>query len=87
VNAFKRASKDATDKMKKTGGWTGVPESTQNVIAFSEAFSHVIDSEPVSHYIGKVRLTASNIVNLSSIPNCIVFLPQNVSYECIHIQF
>lgn len=54
MNAFKRASKDATDKMKKTGGWTGVPESTQNVIAFSEAFSHVIDSEPVSHYIGKV---------------------------------
>ena len=52
--AFKKATKDATEKMTKTGGWSGVPESTQNVIAFSDAFAHVIDSEPQSNYMGKV---------------------------------
>ncbi len=41
--------------MKKSGGWKNVPESTQNLIAFSDAFAHVIDSEPISHFIGKVR--------------------------------
>jgi hypothetical protein len=54
VTEFKSASKDATEKMEKTRGWEGVPESTQNLIAFSDAFAHVIDSEPISHFIGKV---------------------------------
>jgi hypothetical protein len=57
VAAFKKASKEATDKMK-TGGWKGVPESTQNLIAFSDAFAHVIDSEPVSGFIGKMTFSS-----------------------------
>lgn len=37
-------------------GWKGVPESTQNLIAFTDAFAHVIESEPISSYMGKVGL-------------------------------
>ncbi len=60
VLAFKKASKEATEHVKKSSkggrhpGWKGVPESTQNLIAFTDAFAHVIDSEPISTYMGKV---------------------------------
>ena len=64
VTAFKKASKDATDKMTKSGGWKNVPESTQNLIAFSDAVSHVIDSEPISHFMGK--MTFSSVQELAS---------------------
>lgn len=57
VTEFRRASKDATEKVEKTKGWEGVPESTQNLIAFSDAFAHVIDSEPISHFIGKMTFS------------------------------
>lgn len=53
VTAFKKASKDA-----RAGGWKDVPESTQNLIAFSDAVSHVIDSEPISHFIGKMTFSS-----------------------------
>ena len=43
--------------MRRSGGWKNVPESTQNLIAFSDAVSHVIDSEPISHFIAKVSST------------------------------
>jgi len=57
VTEFRKSSKDATEKMEKTRGWEGVPESTQNLIAFSDAFAHVIDSEPISHFIGKMTFS------------------------------
>jgi len=64
ITAFKKASKDATDQMRRSGGWKNVPESTQNLIAFSDAVSHVIDSEPISHFIGK--MTFSSVQELAS---------------------
>ena len=35
--------------------WEEMPESLQNFISCSEAFSQVVDSEPKGHYLGKVR--------------------------------
>lgn len=55
VNEFKAASSiSETDIHSRKKGWSGVPESTQNLIAFSDAFSQVIESEPISSYIGKM---------------------------------
>jgi len=63
VAAFKKAAKDASDKARKKDnrdgkgrhlGWKGVPESTQNLIAFTECFAHVIEAEPISTFVGKM---------------------------------
>lgn len=60
MNEFKAASTISGTEIHSRGkGWSGVPESTQNLIAFSDAFSQVIESEPISSYIGKVRFSFS----------------------------
>jgi hypothetical protein len=57
VNEFKAASSiSETEIHLRKKGWSGVPESTQTLIAFSDAFSQVIESEPISSFIGKVRV-------------------------------
>ncbi len=58
VAAFKKAAKDASDKARRKDnrGWKGVPESTQNLIAFTECFAHVIEAEPISTFVGKVSM-------------------------------
>lgn len=104
VAAFKKAAKDANDKARKNNnrdgkghhsGWKGVPESTQNLIAFTECFAHVIEGEPISTFVGKVSMVhlflffkeeRSKVVikdeeKLSNphIYSCINFLPRSFS--------
>ena len=52
VSDFKDAAKVAIKNKKNE--WNGVSESAKRLIACSDALVHVVDTEPISHFIGKV---------------------------------
>jgi hypothetical protein len=52
VSDFKDAAKVALKNKKNE--WNGVSESAKCLIACSDALVHVVDTEPISHFIGKV---------------------------------
>ena len=54
---FKEAAKGALKNKKNE--WNGVSESAKCLIACSDALVHVVDTEPISHFIGKVSLVES----------------------------
>lgn len=76
VNEFKAASSLEMADNHRRKGWAGVPESTQNMIALSDALSHVIDSEPISTYMGKVCFEC--VIKRASL---VIFL-----CKCAHVQ-
>jgi hypothetical protein len=63
VTEFNRATNETTDGFKDKGhSWENIPESTQSFIAFSDAFSHVIDQSPKT-YLAKVNSFSLNDCN------------------------